>query len=150
MSVEEDSLINYFSEDRDTPALAHKTISWLTKIAESNNKSITEINYIFCSDDYLLKVNQDYLNHDYYTDIITFDNSDEDDDTLESDIFISIDRVEENAITNKASFQSELLRVMSHGLLHLCGFKDKSEEESQEMRKQENLCLSLWQDMNPA
>lgn len=139
------SLINYFCEDTRLPVLPKNTIDWLNEIAKSHNHEITQINYIFCSDNYLLNVNREYLDHDYYTDIITFDNSDED-NTIESDIFISIDRVNENADDLNVPRGTELLRVMSHGLLHLCGFKDKTEQESKTMRKQEENCLDLWSE----
>ena len=144
-SLEEESNINYFSEDKDVPLIANQTVDWLNEIARSHQKNILEINYIFCSDDYLLNVNREYLNHDYYTDIITFDNS-EDSTNLESDIFISLDRVEENATELQKTFENELLRVMSHGLLHLCGFKDKSDSDAAIMREQEDSSLILWEN----
>lgn len=145
-SLEDESIINYFSEDREVPKIATDTSLWLEKIAASHQKEILEINYIFCSDDYLLEVNREYLDHDYYTDIITFDNS-EDPKNLESDIFISLDRVEENAKDLNISFDKELLRVMAHGLLHLCGFKDKSNADAEHMREQEDSSLILWENM---
>ena len=116
--------------------------SWLQKIVENNGAKIKEINFIFCSDEYLKQVNIDYLDHHYYTDIITFDNSEEE-DKLEGDIFISVDRIQENSIEFAKSFEEELHRVMAHGVLHLLGFGDKEEEEVIEMRKQEDLSLSL-------
>jgi len=144
-SLEEESNINYFSEDKEVPSIANQTDNWLKEIAKSHQKNILEINYIFCSDDYLLNVNREYLNHDYYTDIITFDNS-EDSENIESDIFISLDRVEENATELQKTFENELLRVMSHGLLHLCGFKDKSDADAAIMREQEDSSLILWEN----
>ena len=137
------SLINYFCEETELPTLPKRTSDWLHDIAKSHNYQITEVNYIFCSDNYLLEVNREYLDHDYYTDIITFDNSDEE-NKIESDIFISIDRVNENADELNIPRGTELLRVMSHGLLHLCGFKDKSEQEAKQMTEQEEKCLDLW------
>lgn len=145
-SLEEHSIINYFSEDKEIPLVTKQTSSWLKKIAENHKKDILEINYIFCSDDYLLNVNKEYLNHDYYTDIITFDNSD-DPEKLESDIFISLDRVQDNATQLQKTFENELLRVMAHGLLHLCGFKDKSSADAERMREQEDSALILWKNM---
>ena len=139
----EASLISYFSEDRPTPSITSKTSYWLSQIAEKHGFKVNELNYVFCSDDYLLEVNKTYLAHDYYTDIITFDNSEEE-GIIESDIFISTDRVEENEKEHDVPRGTEILRVMAHGLLHLCGFKDKTEEEANEMRKQEEACLSLW------
>ena len=103
---------------------------------------LSNINYIFCSDDYLLTINQEHLNHDYYTDIITFDLS-EKENNIESDIFISIDRVKENAKNNHVKFHIELYRVLIHGVLHLLGFNDKNEEEKLIMREKEDACLSL-------
>ena len=139
----EQSNISLFSQDIEIPQIANNTFSWLNTIASSYDYEIDSANYIFCSDDYLLEVNREYLNHDYYTDIITFDNSDEE-GIIESDIFISIDRIKDNAQKHEVSFENELLRVMAHGLLHLCGFKDKTEEEATEMRNAENKALSLW------
>ena len=100
------------------------------------------INYIFCSDDYLLKINKEYLNHDTLTDIITFDNSEEE-GKIEADIFISIDRIKENALSLKKDFDQELHRVIIHGLLHLLGYNDKTDDDKAEMRKKEDACLSL-------
>jgi probable rRNA maturation factor len=114
-------------------------IDWLTQVAEAEQRPLQELNYIFCSDEYLRGVNQKYLNHDYYTDVITFPYSE---DTLYGDIFISVDRVQENAATEKVSFHHELCRVMVHGLLHLAGYRDESDAEEQEMRTKENLYLS--------
>ena len=115
---------------------------WLEKIAETENKKITQITYIFCSDDYLLQINKEYLNHDYYTDIITFPYKQSLE--IESDIFISIDRVLENAKTFESTFNNELLRVMSHGLLHLVGYKDKTDEEQTIMREKENWAMERF------
>ena len=103
---------------------------------------LDELSYIFCNDDYLLKVNQDYLNHDYYTDIITFDYCEE--KLIGGDLFISIDRVRENADSNQVTFENELCRVMFHGVLHLLGFGDKLPEEELQMRALESKCLSLY------
>lgn len=136
--------INYFKEDTsiDLRTLSKKK-GWINSIAKQKGFEIEELNYIFCSDEYLLKINQDYLNHNTYTDIITFDNSEMGINTIESDIFISIERVEENANTNNISFDTELSRVMIHGVLHLMGYKDKTLEEKKEMRKAEDSALEL-------
>lgn len=115
---------------------------WLTNVAASHNHTIEELNYIFCSDKYLLNINQEYLQHDTYTDIITFDMS-EDDNILQGDIFISIDRVKENALNLGISFQKELFRVMVHGMLHLIGYPDKTDKEKKEMRRQEDIAIAL-------
>lgn len=136
-------MINFFYEDVDF-RLDNETThaQWLLDCAQKESREIEEINYIFCSDDYLHKINLEYLDHDTYTDIITFDNSQSDGD-IESDIYISIDRVRENADTFNNPFSRELQRVMSHGLLHLLGYKDKAEEDEKIMREKEDYCLSL-------
>ncbi len=115
--------------------------NWLAKAVESENKRVGAINYIFCSDNFLHKLNVDYLSHDTFTDIITFDYSE--DNELSADIFISIDRVNDNALKFEKSFQNELRRVMVHGILHLCGYKDKSSEEQATMRGKEDFYLTL-------
>ncbi|WP_424962667.1 rRNA maturation RNase YbeY [Ekhidna sp.] len=136
-------MINFFSEDIDfSLSNPHIQTQWISSIIFSHKFSLEEINYIFSSDEYLLQINREHLNHDYYTDIITFDNSEET-GVIESDIFISIDRVKENAKNQKASFTDELNRVMIHGVLHLLGFGDKTEEEKKVMREKEDACLSL-------
>ncbi len=115
---------------------------WITRIIISEGFLAGELDYIFCSDDYLLSINQDYLNHDTYTDIITFDYSDG--KTLSGDIFISTERVNENAKAYKVSLDEELLRVMSHGILHLMGFGDKTDEERKLMRSKEEEKIKLF------
>ena len=119
-----------------------KTIAWIEKILVIEGYTAKNINYIFCSDDHLLTLNQQYLNHDTFTDIITFDHS-EKSVNLEADIYISIDRVRDNASSLKKNFTEELHRVLIHGLLHLMGLKDKTEADIQEMRRKEDACLSL-------
>ncbi len=117
-----------------------KVAGWLEKIALREGKNIDIINYIFCSDEYLLQINIEYLDHHTYTDIITFPY--EENDNLESDIFISIDRVKENSHQYQIPFEQELYRVMAHGLLHLCGYGDKTPAEKEIMRAKEDECLS--------
>ncbi|MEM9324584.1 MAG: rRNA maturation RNase YbeY [Bacteroidota bacterium] len=135
-------LINFHAEDSSPPPLDTASIAhWLEDIAANEGLEIDEINYVFCSDEHLLSINRQYLHHDYYTDIITFDYSE--DVILAGDIYISLDRVRENASTFKDTFERELHRVMVHGLLHLMGYQDKSDEEAKEMRSKENLALSL-------
>lgn len=115
---------------------------WLTEVAKSYKKSIGNLSYVFVSDEYLLQMNREHLNHDYYTDIITFDYNEE--NSLNGDFFISYDRVKANAFEfGNGSEYDELCRVMVHGLLHLCGFNDKTEAGEKEMREQEEYCLSL-------
>ena len=115
---------------------------WMKEIAKKHKKKIGSINFVVCSDDYLLKINQDFLNHDYYTDIITFDYSEE--SVLNGEIYISADRVRENAIENKQKIKVEMLRVMAHGILHMIGFQDKKKIHAIEMRQNEDLCISLF------
>ena len=105
-------------------------------------KKLASINYIFCSDKKLLEINQQFLHHDYYTDIITFDLSES--DYTQAEIYISIDRVKENAQTETVSFKSELHRVIFHGALHLCGYKDKSKAEVFKMREKEAFYLDIY------
>jgi rRNA maturation RNase YbeY len=114
---------------------------WLLDVTTRESREIEVLNYIFCTDDYLLEINIKHLNHNYLTDIITFPYSEG--KRLESDIFISIDRVEENSKTFKSSPFDELCRVLVHGLLHLCGYRDKSDAEKEEMRSKEDYYLSL-------
>ncbi|GAA4830545.1 rRNA maturation RNase YbeY [Algivirga pacifica] len=133
--------IQFFQEDVSFDLqYEEKVKQWIVQVIEDYSFSIEEINYIFCSDEYLHKINVEYLDHDTYTDIITFDNSDQE-STIASDIFISIDRVKDNAESFSGSVEDELHRVMIHGVLHLLGFKDKTEEEATEMRRLESLQL---------
>lgn len=112
---------------------------WITGTVLSEGRDVGELNYIFCSDDYLLKINMEHLNHDTYTDIITFDYCEG--DVVHGDIFISLDMVKFNADKFENSFNDELCRVMIHGVHHLLGQGDKSESEAKEMRDKENLSL---------
>lgn len=120
-----------------------KTKNWIKLLVQSYNLGLGEINYIFQSDEELLELNKSALKHDYYTDIITFDYCEN--SIVSGDLFISIDRVKENALNFAAPFEHELRRVMAHGVLHLMGFKDKSESESKKMRKAEDKALDLFQ-----
>ncbi len=113
--------------------------SWLESVCQEEKKEIGAINYIFCNDEYLLAINKTYLDHDYYTDVITFDYSVG--ACLSGDVFVSIDRVSENADVFKVSVLNELCRVMVHGVLHLSGYKDKLEDEEQLMRSKEDYYL---------
>ena len=121
---------------------AQDLTSWIERVAEVHEHEIVQLTYIFCSDEYLHKVNVEYLDHDTYTDVITFDNAD-DADIIEGDIFISVDRVRENAITHGVSFRDELHRVMIHGVLHLLGYHDKDLLSQTAMRAKEDYCLAL-------
>lgn len=134
-------MLNIFYEDTEILDLSPEFfVSWLNKVCEMHNDSLGDLNLIFCSDDYLLEINREHLNHDYYTDIITFNYNDGD---ISGDLFVSIDRVRENAQTIGVPFDNELHRVVAHGVLHLLGFNDKSEEECLEMRIQEGVALEL-------
>ena len=113
--------------------------SWITDTIKEEEKQLEEISYIFCTDDYLLKINQEHLDHDTYTDIITFDYTE--DGIISSEIYISVDRVRENAKNLGVAALDEMHRVIIHGVLHLCGYKDKSDLQSQEMRSKENYYL---------
>ena len=143
-------MIQYFFENVEEISLPENCSEWVEKLILNEEKKVGNINYIFCDDEYLLKVNQDFLNHDYYTDIITFDYVKG--KTISGDIFISLTRISENASTLSSSFEKELLRVLAHGVLHLCGYKDKSDEEEKEMFNEEieaffdyKKLLSVWQ-----
>ena len=125
----------------------NKIKNWLTDIIQSQGKHVGTIGYLFCDDEFVLEANQRYLNHDTYTDIITFDYVEG--DLVSGDIMISVDRVGENAKTFGVSFDDELHRVIAHGVLHLLGQGDKSEEEAKEMRrKEEEALLKLQVIMN--
>ena len=115
---------------------------WIDSIIESEDKEPGEINYIFCDDDYLLEINKQYLDHDTLTDIISFDYCIG--DLISGDIFISIDRIKDNAQDFDVSFNNELLRVMSHGILHYCGYKDKTQEEQLLMRAKEQEKINMF------
>lgn len=135
--------IHYFSNQIDFKLKnPRKTTLWIASVAKKEKTAIGEINYIFCSDEYLLSLNQQFLKHNTFTDIITFDYS-EGKKELSGEIYISIDRVADNAAKFKTDFQDELHRVMIHGVLHLAGYKDKKPVEKALMRKKEEACLSL-------
>lgn len=137
-------MIQFFSEDTDFK-LPHpiKTRRWIKRVIEEEGFALNQLNYIFCSDEYLLDVNKEYLEHDYYTDIITFDNSEEE-ETIEGDLFISVDRIKNNAEQMNIPFETELKRVMIHGVLHLTGYDDTSDELKKEIRLKEDECLKLF------
>lgn len=120
-----------------------KIVSWIKKSIKNESKNLGELSYIFCSDDYLLNLNQQYLNHNTYTDIITFDYTEK--GVISGDIFISIDRVKENATKYKVNYSIELARVIIHGALHLMGYKDKKPTEKEVMRSKEDFYLTLLQ-----
>ncbi len=123
-----------------------KIVNWIKEIAESHNITTGEISIIFVSDSDILEINKQYLNHNYFTDIITFDYSSK--RTIEGDIFISVDTVNTNSVIFKSTFNEEILRVIIHGVLHLIGFKDKSDKEQKSMRMNEDLALEVFHKRN--
>ena len=134
-------MISYFTENCGKPAICTKRCSaWIRDIASKHGKTIGEIAYVFCDDAKILEVNRQYLGHDYYTDIITFDYCE--DDKLSGDIFISLDTVKSNSVTYGTDYYDELTRVIIHGILHLCGYKDKSDDESKAMRALEDAAIA--------
>ena len=134
-------MVSYFLEDTNFKFNRRRlTSQWLKFTAESEIKRIGQVNIIFCSDNYILDINQKYLQHDYFTDIITFDYCEG--KTLSGDLFISVDTVRENAIFYGTEFDDELNRVIVHGLLHLIGYDDHSEEDQKTMRSKEDYYLA--------
>jgi probable rRNA maturation factor len=135
--------VNFFEEDiRFKLKDKTKVKTWVKATIEAEGYKLQELNYIFCSDEYLLGINQQYLDHDTYTDIITFDNS-EKEKVITGDIFISIDRIRENAAKFNSSELNELHRVIIHGALHLLGYKDKTAESKKKMTAKEDQYLSI-------
>ncbi len=122
----------------------NSTKKWLEAVAQQEGQGIAALSFIFCSDDYLLNMNVEYLNHDTLTDVITFQYSENDDEAIEGDIFISIERVAENATTFGVPFEKELQRVIVHGTLHLLGYGDKSKAEKELMTEKENFYLEQF------
>ena len=139
--------INFFNQDAPAYTLQNKTLIkvWLEKIMKQYGRTQFEIAYIFSNDEYVLQINQQFLQHDFYTDIITFDYSTK--EKIESEIYISIDRVKENAKELNTTFKKEICRVIVHGVLHLCGLKDKTKAQQNEMRAAENNALLLLEKM---
>lgn len=134
----------FFAEDVDFTLQHEDAVTrWLNYVAHNENNTILQANVIFCSDDYLLRINQEYLSHDYYTDIITFPLMDAG-APIETDVFISLDTVRLNANERSISFENELLRVIVHGFLHMLGYGDKSKAEALEMRQKENYYLDYF------
>ena len=136
-------MIQYIAEDIKMPSLKKTSVTrWIKDIATGYNKKTGDIAFIFCTDERILEVNKQYLEHDYYTDIITFDYTEG--DSISGDIFISIDTVKSNAEEFGATFENELHRIIIHGILHLCGQDDKTPELRAEMSKKENLALEKY------
>lgn len=132
--------ITFQAENIGFPKIRKRdTKNWIKLIADDYGKKIGDINYLFCTDEKILEVNNQYLSHDFYTDIITFDYSEG--NKISGDIFISLDTVRSNSQKYNTSFMEEMHRVIIHGILHLCGINDKSEADSQRMREAENNAL---------
>lgn len=138
-------MISYNNEGIKLPKIEkRKTSAWIKAVTAKYNKKIGDIAYIFCDDEKILEVNREYLQHDYYTDIITFDYCN--DDIISGDLFISLDTVKSNAEEYAESFENELHRVIIHGILHLCGQDDTTDELQEEMTAKENDALSMIND----
>jgi probable rRNA maturation factor len=136
-------MIQYICEGVEMPLIEKTRInSWIKNTATKYNKKTGDIAYIFCSDERILEINKQYLNHDYYTDIITFDYSDS--KTISGDIFISLDTVRSNAVDFGVDFEEELKRIIIHGVLHLCGQDDKTPELRKQMTEKENDALEQF------
>lgn len=138
--------ITFNSEDTKFNITGHKreVASWIRSAAQEEGFRVGDINVVFCSDSYLLGINRQYLQHDYYTDIITFDYCE--DGVLSGDLFISVDTVQGNAAEYKVMFHVELLRVIIHGIMHLVGYKDKTDTDAAKMRERENHYLAKVPD----
>jgi len=140
--------IIYEVKDISFPKIKRReTTRWIKRIIENLNKKTGDITFIFCSDEEILRINKSYLNHDYYTDIITFDYSEK--DRLSGDLFISLETVKTNSEKFKTKYEEELLRVMIHGVLHLCGFDDKTPAERKIIREKEDEALGIFYEYFP-
>lgn len=136
-------MISFQGVDVDVPVMNREVLKkWINGFVGSYGKVVGELYYLFCSDEYLYKMNVEVLRHDFYTDVITFQFNDND-TVLSGEIYISIDRVKENALALGLRYEDELNRVMAHGVLHLMGFKDKTDEDAIMMRQQEDFCLKM-------
>lgn len=135
-------IINFYSETDFELQEQAGYEAWLKRVIASEDKKLEEVSFIFCDDEYLLEINQKYLDHDTYTDIISFDNCVG--NILAGDIFISTERVAENSREYGVDFEEELRRVLAHGILHFCGYNDKSDRESAEMRRKEEEKMRMF------
>ena len=134
-------MIYYQAENIAMPKISKRKVSaWIKEVATRHGYRVGEISYLFCDDEKILEVNREYLQHDYYTDIITFDYTEG--DKINGDLFISLDTVKSNSEKFATSYEEEFYRVVIHGILHLCGFKDKEEAEEARMREEENKAIS--------
>ena len=139
-------MITFNIEDAD-PKLKNKRLlkSWIAKVADSYGLKTGDLAYVFCSDDRILEVNKEFLQHDYYTDFITFDYCEG--DTISGDMYISVDTVRTNSELFSTSFINEMHRVIIHGVLHLCGLKDKAPDDEKKMREAEAKALAMWDEL---
>ena len=141
--------ILFLSEGIIKPKLRYSNISvWIKTILKQNNHQSGNLTYIFCNDDYLFNINKQFLSHEYFTDIVTFDYSEN--EYVSGDMFISVDRVKENSLIYNCSYKDEILRVMVHGLLHLLGYNDSNEEEKDIMRNLENDYVFMFKQIENA
>ena len=142
-----DSTISFYNEDVNYRLLYKEKIRlWLLKVIKEEKKQAGNISFIFCSDEYLLEINLQYLSGDYLTDVITFDFTEN--NLISGDVFISVDRVKENAKLFQQKYYHEMLRVILHGILHLCGYKDKTDKEEKQMREKEDYYLQKFESIN--
>ena len=140
-------MITYNSEGVKMPDIKKRaTTTWIKAVAKTYGKQVGEIGYLFVNDDKIIEVNREYLAHDYYTDIITFDYSEG--NTISGDLVISLDTVRTNSVLQSTTYDEELHRVIIHGILHLCGINDKGEGEREQMEAEENEALSLLQHLS--
>lgn len=136
-------MIEFEAKNVEMPSLDFARVDrWLGEVAAAHGRRIGNLNYLFCDDEEILRVNREFLRHDYFTDIITFDYSHR--DRVGGDLFISIETVQSNAEELGVSYDSELLRVIAHGLLHLCGIDDKGPGEREIMEAHEDAALAIW------
>lgn len=134
-------MIEFEYQKGDTDPIGDETKRWLLDVAASEDAEVLNLSYVFCDDDYLLELNKQFLNHDTYTDVICFDDSHG--KSIQAEVYVSVDRVRENALTYGVTERDELHRVMAHALLHCLGFKDKSDEDRLQMRQKEDQALQL-------
>lgn len=137
--------INFYAEGVSLPRIRRRIVGkWIAEVCSRYEKAVGEISYLFCDDEYILKANQEFLDHDYYTDIITFDSCEA--DTVNGDLLISLDTVRSNARALDLRYEDELHRVIIHGILHLCGLKDKSKKDEAQMRAAEEKALVMLRE----
>jgi len=136
--------VKFFHEKKTRVKHSKALKSFIVSIFNKEAKELDSLTYIFCSDNYLLAINRQYLQHDFYTDIISFNLSDHPENPVIGEIYISIDRVRDNACIHHTTIEQELYRVIFHGALHLCGYKDKTKAQAKEMRAKEDFYLSKY------